>query len=82
MLSASVCQLLWNVKHPLAANRHHGKCFCPSLDDLVCVEVDGLATLVAAVKDSAVNEASFVVHLHLVGCLGNLAGTLGDNLVL
>src|SRR5690606_23984470 len=79
---AAVSQLGRDPEAVLGANRHQRNAFGPALDDLVQAEIDGLATLVAAVEHGAVEQLAFVVDAHAAGSHRTLAAARADHLVL
>ena len=63
-LTGAVTQLLRNIDFPRRTYRHLLNGFRPSFDDLRAFEGHGLIALIAAVEHGAVNQFSFIVHLH------------------
>ena len=78
----AVSKLVRDVEFVFRTNRHQLQTFGPTFDDAVERELDRLAALVAAVKNSTVNQRTLIVYLNgrFSGRLRTL--TFRDDLVL
>ena len=78
----AVAEVVRDIEFVFGAYRHQLQALCPTFDNTVERELDGLAALVAAVEDRTVDECALIVHFDRLLGGRTFAFALFDNLVL